>query len=300
MLIPCTTINTRLKEILKIEVGDLKLKGIVPRLLAIIIGDSPEQQSYIRIKMRIAEELGIEFVLWELDEVPSQSIFAEMLKLKIKDVAPHGVLIQQPLPPGYDSVKIHLDIPIYMDIEGHVNRRYAFPLVLSCILGLTWVYYRQTSIHEHIHFEFVKLPVALTAKTVDWLRTRSIVIAGRGLTSGSPIATYFTNLGIPYKQTHSRTAHNDEVYRAADIIISGVGKEILTPANIRPGVVLLNFGLHEKMVDGRKKLKGDYDEEKIKDIAALYSGTPGGLGPIDVTCMYANLIQAAQQTNHLV
>lgn len=300
MLIPCTAINTRLKEILKTEVDLLKTKSIVPRLLAIIIGDSPEQQSYVRIKRRIAEELGVEFVLWQLPEIPTPVIFTELLKLKIAEVAPHGVLIQQPLPPAYDITKTYLDVPIYMDIEGHVNRLYTFPLVLSCILGLSWVYYRQTSIHEHIHLEFVKLPIALSPKMIDWLRTRTIVVAGRGLTTGKPIAQYLTSLDIPYQQTNSRSKKNDDLYRSADIIITGVGKEILTPKNIKPGVILLNFGLREKIIDSRKRLKGDYDDDTIKDIAALYSGTPGGLGPVDVTCMYANLIQAAQQTGHQV
>ncbi len=294
MLIPCTAINTRLKEILKTEVELLKTKSITPRLLAIIIGDSPEQQSYVRIKRRIAEELGVEFVLWQLPDVPTPEVFTTLLKQKIHEVSPHGVLIQQPLPPAYDITKTYLDIPIYMDIEGHVNRLYTFPLVLACVLGLSWVYSRQTSIHEHIHLDFVKLPIVLSPKAIDWLRTRTIVVAGRGLTTGKPIAQYLTQLGISYHQTHSHSKKTDDLYRSADIIITGVGKEILTPKNIRPGVILLNFGLREKIVDGRKRLKGDYDEDAIREIAALYSGTPGGLGPVDVTCMYANLIASAK------
>jgi methylenetetrahydrofolate dehydrogenase (NADP+)/methenyltetrahydrofolate cyclohydrolase len=130
------------------------------------------------------------------------------------------------------------------------------------------------------------------------------------MTTGKPIASYFDSFAIPYEQTHSATADPDSIYRQSDIIICGVGKKILTRENIKKGVILLNFGLQKRehrvmvrqahhdtdtteMVQTKQFLFGDYDEDEIRDIASWYTITPGGLGPIDILCLYGNLIESA-------
>lgn len=287
MLMPCKEINTKLKSTLATKVATLIGRGVHPRLLAIIIGDSPAQESYIRIKRRIAGELGIDFVLWQDHEVSSVELFIERLRTKIEETMPHGVLIQQPLPAGFDPKVIFSHINPSLDIEGVANDTCLFPLVQAALIGLSYAHDPQRGSYE--------LPAKLKLETVQWLKQMHIVIAGRGATSGAPVARYFDSMQIPYTTTHSQTVGADEIYRGADIIVSGVGKHVIHAGNIKNGVVLLNFGLRQEKIGDQNILKGDYEEDEIADIAHLYTGTPGGLGPIDVTCMFANVIEAAEK-----
>lgn len=283
---PCKEINTALKSALATKVTTLKGREVYPRLLAVIIGDSPAQESYIRIKRRIAGELGIDFVLWQDYEVSDMNSFIERLSAKISETNPHGVLIQQPLPAGFDPKVIFSHIDASLDIEGVANDSYTFPLVQAALIGLTHAY-DQTNAH-------FTLPAILEPRVIEWLKGKAIVIAGRGATSGTPVARHLDSMQIPYTMTHSQTVGADEIYRGADIVVSGVGKRVIHAGNIKKGVVLLNFGLRQVNVGGQLILKGDYEEDDIAQIASIYTGTPGGLGPIDVTCMFANVIEAAR------
>jgi 5,10-methylene-tetrahydrofolate dehydrogenase/methenyl tetrahydrofolate cyclohydrolase len=159
--------------------------------------------------------------------------------------------------------------------------------VQAALIGLTYAY-------DNTQNTFC-LPAQLTREIVQWLEEKHIVIGGRGATSGAPIARYFDHLQIPYSTTNSQIEDADSIYRTADIIITGVGKKILTKMNIKAGVILLNFGLRQERVGERSVLKGDYDEDDISTTASLYTGTPGGLGPIDVTCMFANVVAATEK-----
>jgi len=284
---PCKEINTALKSTLATKVTSLIAGGVHPRLLAVIIGDSPAQESYIRIKRRIAGELGIDFVLWQDHEVSSVESLIERLRAKIEETNPHGVLIQQPLPAGFDPKVIFSHIDASVDIEGVANDTYLFPLVQAALIGLSFAY-DQTK----INFE---LPATLEPHIIEWLRGKKMVIGGRGATSGAPVARYFDSMQIPYTMTHSQTVGADEIYRSADIIVSGVGKRVIHAGNIKNGVVLLNFGLRQERIGDQNILKGDYEESDIASVASVYTGTPGGLGPIDVTCMFANVVEAAEK-----
>jgi methylenetetrahydrofolate dehydrogenase (NADP+)/methenyltetrahydrofolate cyclohydrolase len=217
------------------RVQNLLSQNLPPALLTVIVGDSPEQQSYVRIKRRIADELGVQFYLWQCAGTIRQDEFISQLHLHIHRYRPNGVLIQQPLPNGFDPKLIFSQLPPALDIEGIANHIYTFPLVQAALIGLTYAY-------DNTQNTFC-LPAQLTREIVQWLEEKHIVIGGRGATSGAPIARYFDHLQIPYSTTNSQIEDADSIYRTADIIITGVGKKILTKMNIKAGVILLNFGL---------------------------------------------------------
>ena len=112
---------------------------------------------------------------------------------------------------------------------------------------------------------------------------------GRGITGGLPIGKTLTKVKLNYIGINSVTPEPEAYIKEADIVITAVGKKILKPEHLKQGVVLLNVGLRRE----KGKLKGDYDEKEIRDIASLYSPTPGGIGPIDVLYLFYNLIQSA-------
>lgn len=294
MILPCKKIAHELTKHLVERVSLLKSRGKSVKLLAVLVGDQPQQQSYVRIKRNLARSLGIDFAFLEFPQTPPFHEFLTLIQNKARDPGISGIILQLPLPEHYDLSLIYQAIPPTKEIEGHgQNNLYTFPLVQACMIGLEWVHTQSEQTYT--------LPYTPNNLLIEWLRTRQIAVAGRGITTGKPIAAYFDKLGIPYTQTHSKLANSDDIYRHSDIIICGVGKKILTKENVKQGVILLNFGLHKApyYLTGNKKtmLVGDYDEDEMKDVASCYTITPGGLGPIDILCMYGNLIESANHNS---
>lgn len=122
------------------------------------------------------------------------------------------------------------------------------------------------------------------------LKHKKIVLIGRGLTGGKPIGKTLSQFKVNYINTSSQTFEADQYYKDADIIISAVGKKIIHASNVKPGAILINAGLHHE----HGKLKGDYEENEISSVASYYTGTPGGVGPLDVLYLYKNLIDATK------
>ena len=118
---------------------------------------------------------------------------------------------------------------------------------------------------------------------------KKIVVIGRGETAGKPIASALARRQCTVSVIHSETPHPKDSTKTADILISCVGKRVVTADSIKPGVILISVGL-SRAEDGL--LHGDYDEEEIKDIARFYTPTPGGVGPVNVACLMQNLYEA--------
>lgn len=296
MMIPCGEIASNITQSLQKQVSLLKSEGKTIKLLAVLVGDQPEQHSYVRIKRNLAHSLGIDFEFLYYPLAPPFDEFLAMIQKRTTEQDVSGIILQLPLPEHYDHDAIYASLPPAKDIEGHRgNNQYIFPLVQACMIGLDWVYRSQVSSNQDY-----TLPLTPTRDLIHWLQTIQITIAGRGMTTGKPIASYFDTLGIPFIQTNSSTTDPDSIYRKSDIIICGVGKKIISKENIKKGVILLNFGLHKgtkgQSEKQKKGLIGDYDEEEVKDIASMYTITPGGLGPIDILCLYGNLIESVTRT----
>lgn len=299
MIIPCREIATSITQQLKEKVMLLKSEGKNIKLLAVLLGDQPEQHSYVRIKRDLAHSLGIDFEFLHFNQTPPFSEFLALMQERTSEKNISGVILQLPLPKYYDQQKLYSTIPSAKEIEGHYSKdKFVFPLVQACMIGLDWVH-----ISHSLKTNKYILPFTPTKELIQWLKTKRITIAGRGVTTGKPIASYFDRLEIPYEQTNSSTTNPDNMYRESDIIICGVGKKIITRDNIKKDVVLLNFGLHKGIRGHSDSLKqhlvGDYDEEEIQDIASIYTITPGGLGPIDILCLYGNLIESVKRTKAL-
>lgn len=290
MHIPCSEIVDIITKQLKERVSALSTQGKSIKLLAVLVGSQPEQESYVRIKRKLAETLGIGFKFLHFPHPPPFDEFLQIITEESGRSDISGVIIQLPLPKEYDQNALYKVIPPSKEIEGHTDQStFLFPLVQACSIGLNWIYDYPSN---RVSYTF---PFHLSEGCVAWLKNKHITIAGRGMTTGKPIAQYFDSLGIPFTQTHSHSVDSDDIYLSSDIIICGVGKKIITHQNVRKGVILLNFGLHKAIrgVDSPKHLLvGDYDEEEISGLAAWYTKTPGGLGPIDILCLYGNLIES--------
>lgn len=300
MILPCTKLQEVLKNKLRLKVVQLKADQKLGKLLSIVIGENPEQESYVKIKKRIGEEIGVtvEKIVLPID-TESRSLTDYISRLST-DTSVSGIIIQQPMPKSINPQEVYESMPLGKEIEGHKEGSpYIFPLVQACILGLTWTYKYETSEDKNIDPNQFDIPMVASDELVNWLKSKSVAIAGNGITTGRQIAKYFKSLEIPYHQTNSKSRYPDGIYKKADIIVTGVGKKIITINNIKPGVTLLNFGLRKAML-GRDgvvvhRLLGDYDQDEISSKASIYTKTPGGLGPIDVLCLFGNHLKACEK-----
>jgi methylenetetrahydrofolate dehydrogenase (NADP+) / methenyltetrahydrofolate cyclohydrolase len=296
MLMPCSVIQHLLKKDLKLRFAGIKKKM---KMVSVVIGKNPEQDSYVRIKTRIGAELGVEVEKLSLSDDITQADTVAKVREISENPTVSGIIVQQPVPSHINLQSIYDNISSKKEIEGHHHpSEYTFPLVQACMIGLWWSYRfsLDNNIDKNNMDDLPNLPFAYDEGLGNWLKKLKIAIAGRGITTGKQIAKYFDMYQIPYTQTDSQTPYSEteRIYRNSDIIITGVGREIIFSKDLRTDhTILLNFGLRNKN-DNNSSLAGDYNEDEIKNIAKIYTQTPGGLGPIDVICLFANLLKSCE------
>ncbi len=255
-----------------------------PKLTAFLIGDSADQRSYVAIKSKVANKLGIKFELVHIKSTPSFESFAHRIKEASLNPETSAIIIQQPLPAQLSTDSLFEYISDAKEIEGHKRKTpFTPPIGLAVLTALKYIYGTQT-IDNHLIVNLSK-DKKLFKKV---FRNKKIVLIGRGVTGGKPIGKTLSDAKINYIGINSKTPEPATYLKEADIIITAVGEKVIKPEMLKPGVVLINVGLRRE----NGKLKGDYDENEIKHIAGYYTPTPGGVGPIDVVYLYKNLIEA--------
>lgn len=285
MEIPGKKISLAIEKVLRKEAKKLRKKNSL-KLSAFLVGQPVDQLSFIKIKAKIAKKLGIGFELIHLKTTPSFEVFMHKIKEKSQNPDTTAIIIQHPLPAQLSTISLYEYIPREKEIEGH-KRKSAFlpPIGLAVLTVLKYIYLKpriSADLMVDINKErslFKKL-----------FRNKRVVLVGRGITGGQPIGKTLTEARINFINVNSQTPEPQTYYKEADVIITAVGKKIITADMLKPGAVLINVGFRRE----GKKIKGDYDENEIKNIAGFYSATPGGIGPIDVLYLYKNLIDAAK------
>ncbi|HSW47569.1 MAG TPA: bifunctional 5,10-methylenetetrahydrofolate dehydrogenase/5,10-methenyltetrahydrofolate cyclohydrolase [Candidatus Saccharimonadales bacterium] len=269
------------------RVGDLKKKNIVPHLVVILVGKNPASVAYVTLKQRKGEEIGAKITVLKYNTDITTYELIEKIKLLNIDPFVHGILIQRPLPEQIDVDKLEQLTNPEKDVDGfNPDSPYTLPLPLAVIKILEEIY---------------KIKARDTLDTRDtfisWLKNQEIVVLGKGPTGGGPILKLLNKLGTNPMLIDSKTENPQELKKKADIIIASVGREnVVKPEDIKNGAILIGVGLL-RGEDG--KLKGDYEPEKIKDIAGYYTPTPGGVGPVNVAMLIENLVTAAEKQTSL-
>jgi methylenetetrahydrofolate dehydrogenase (NADP+) / methenyltetrahydrofolate cyclohydrolase len=292
---------------LKVKVGELKKRNIVPHLAVILVGENPASVAYVTLKQKKGEAIGAKVTLIKY---PTTTTTEELLK-KVqelnKDKTVHGILIQRPLPDQINIEKLELATNPKKDVDGfHPDSPFTLPLPLAVVKILDDVY----TLRGVAGGGGPPASARSEARTSDgggarqdptqleflnWLKAKNIVVLGKGPTGGGPIIKLLNKLGAKPTVIDSKTENPQMLKKNADIIISSVGREnVVKPEDIKPGAILIGVGIL-RGTDG--KLKGDYDEEKIKDIAGFYTPTPGGVGPVNVAMLFENLLTAAERQN---
>jgi len=285
MQIPGNKIAQYLQKLLAKDLSTFK-KSEPLQLITFLIGSSPDQLSYSKMKSHIAKLLKVNYKLIHLKSTPNFIKLANQIKTEASDPKATGVIISQPLPQELSTDSIFDYIPTLKEIEGHKRKTpYHSPIGLAVLTVLKYIYGGKridknllVNINADKNF-FKKI-----------FKNKRVVLIGRGPTAGLPIGKVLSEVKINYININSTTINPQSFYKTADVIISAAGANTITAADIKPGVILINIGVRKE----KNKLVGDYKESEIKNIAGFYTSITGGVGPIDVVYIFKNLIEASK------
>lgn len=254
------------------RVGELHEKNIEPTLSVILVGNDPGSENYVRQKQIHAEKIGVNLDLKRFGAV-TLDILKPLIEKLNDDPAVHGIIIQRPLDTISDQDLDLLVVP-EKDVDGFHPESHYDPPVAQAVIRLL------NEIHPE-NFE-------------AWLRNQTITVVGKGRTAGRPTIKHLKKkFSVDPNIIDSKTEDPKKILMNSNIIISAVGrKDAIKAKMINDGTVLIGVGLHVE----EDKLRGDFDESSIENIVSYYSGTPGGVGPINVAMLLQNVIQAAERS----
>lgn len=292
MIIDGKQLSETILSHLKKEIAEGKKKGWkAPCLVIFTVTPTEETKSYLRSKKKQAEAIGAEVRVVTYKELPRYIEFANHVTSEAQNSGVTGVIIQHPLPASLATVSLLDYIPAEKEIEGFKKKPlFEHPIGLAILTMLKAVFSPEDM--NDPETALVRLDKdAVFLKSI--FKRKRVVLIGKGPTGGGPIGNTLARAKINYINLNSKTPTGDEFISQADVIISAVGKTIIEPALLDRNVVLISVGMHKE--DGR--WVGDYDDEKIKDSVFAYSPTPGGVGPLNVSYLFANLVDSWKMQN---
>jgi methylenetetrahydrofolate dehydrogenase (NADP+)/methenyltetrahydrofolate cyclohydrolase len=261
----------------KQRVALLKEQGITPGLAVILVGDNPASQVYVRHKVRACGEMGLHSELHRFPaDVSEQTVLAKIAELNGSPKI-HGILVQLPLPPQIDNAKVLKAISVEKDADGfHLYNLGA--LVTGGTVFPPCTPYGVMALLDHY-----RIPI----------EGRNAVVIGRSNIVGKPMALMLLARSATVSICTSKTRDLGQYTSIADILVVAAGRpKMVTGEMIKPGVVVVDVGFH-RMPDGT--LAGDVDFDSAKEKASYITPVPGGVGPMTITMLLANTVQAAER-----
>lgn len=271
-------------EELKKKAESLLSRGITPRLDVILVGNNPASMTYVRNKKKRAEGLGAICNIHHLDEAISAEKFLKLVNEVQADKSVHGCFVQLPLPQQLNSINTHQLIRADKDVDG-------FHPLNACSA------FSGEKLNEHL--------IACTPSGIidmlDFynidLSGKKVVVIGRSMIVGRPVAMLCLARNATVTICHSRTQNLSAETKQADIIISAIGKANFLDKsylNESKNQVLIDVGIN---LDENGKLVGDLKKEDMQEYAGAYSPVPGGVGPMTINSLMKNLFKAAEKLN---
>lgn len=268
-------ISAQIREDLKKQVEELKAQGITPGLAVILVGDDPASAVYVRNKARACDELGMHSVVHTLPDETSKEELIALVHDCNDDKALHGILVQLPLPKHLDALEILREVDPDKDVDGlHVVTAGRLLVGEKGFIPCT-----------------PKGVIRLIKSTGTEINGKRAVVVGRSNMVGKPVSLLLMNENATVTMCHSRTQNLADVCAEADILVAAIGRpEMIKGVFVKPGAVVIDVGTTK--VDG--KLKGDVLFDEAAQKAAFITPVPGGVGPMTITMLMENTIEAAR------
>lgn len=280
MIISGKEISVKIKDQLKEEVSKIKeTYPRLPKLVVILVGDNQASQTYVRNKERGCQYIGIESEILRHDASFSEIELLQEINDLNNDDTVDGILVQLPLPQHINEEKVLDAIVPSKDVDGFHPEN-----VAKLFLGQ----------HSLVPCTPKGMMVLLEEINYD-LAGKEVVIVGRSNIVGKPVALLCLQKNATVTIAHSQTKDLKAVCSRADVLIAAIGKpKFFNHEYVKDGAVVLDVGINR---DGNNKLCGDVDFDGVKDKVSAITPVPGGIGPMTITMLMKNTIEAFYHRN---
>ena len=281
-LIDGVALSIKLRADVAMRAAALRARGVTPGLAVIVVGENPASQIYVRNKVKACEDNGLYSVLERHSVTLTQADLLSRVDALNRDPSIHGILVQLPLPPHIDSHKVIEAISPEKDVDGfHVVSAGALMVGQPGFWPCTP--YGCMKMLEDIGYD---------------IRGKHAVVIGRSNIVGKPMALMLLQKNATVTVCHSATTDLKDMTLQADVIVAAVGKRnVVTADMVKPGAVVIDVGMNRipQGEPGEGKLCGDVDFEGVKEVAGYITPVPGGVGPMTITMLLVNTLEAAER-----
>lgn len=271
----------KLQQEMTQEVTELKEKGLQPGLAVILVGEDPASQVYVRNKERAANNIGMYSVVYRLPETTSEADLITKIEELNHDDKVHGILVQLPLPKHINEDLVLDTIDPAKDVDGFhpMNLGNLFagkPTMIPCTpAGI---------------MELIKL------SGLD-LAGKNAVIIGRSNIVGKPMAHLLLQANVTVTICHSKTKDLPKVAKQADVLVVAIGRANFVTADfVKEGAVVIDVGINR---DENNKLTGDVKFDEVAPLTSYITPVPGGVGPMTITMLMRQTIDAAKRKENV-
>lgn len=270
------------REQYKRETAELARQGIQPGLAVILVGDDAASAVYVRNKAKACEEAGIYSAVHRLPAETSQEELLGLIGDLNADARINGILVQLPLPKHIDedtvidAIDVNKDVDCFHPVNvGNlmIGKQGFLPCTPAGVIEI-----------------LKRMNVEIAGKHA--------VIIGRSNIVGKPMAMLLLRENATVTICHSKTPNMEEITKQADILVAAVGRaRMIQSRHVKPGAVVVDVGIN-RLENG--KLAGDVDTEDVLETAGMITPVPGAVGPMTITMLLKNTIEAAKRAAGLV
>jgi len=255
----------------------LTARGHQPGLAVILVGDDPASAVYVRNKVKACEDSGVRSVFEKYDASLTEAALLERIAALNADPTIHGILVQMPLPRHIDPHKVIEAIATTKDVDG-----YSVLSAGELMAGLE-------GFRPCTPYGCMKL----IESTGVSLKGKHAVVIGRSNTVGKPMALLLLQANATVTICHSGTPDLGYHTRQADVVVAAVGRRnTLTGDMVKPGAIVIDVGINR---NDEGKLCGDVDYASVSPVASHITPVPGGVGPMTITMLLVNTLEAAER-----
>ena len=293
-------IRDRILDEVQQGVAELSARGVRPGLAAVLVGDDPASEIYVRNKIKACERVGIySDQVTPPQDISTAGLLAIVEELNARDDI-HGILVQLPLPPQVDEGKLLLAVSPATDVDGF------HPISVGALVTSQPGFAPCTPAGLIQILKRSDIPIA----------GKRAVILGRSNIVGKPAALLLLHENATVTVCHSKTADLPAVAREADILVAALGRPAMVTRDfIKPGAVVLDVGINrlrdaaevERIFAGNPKklerfrekgtvLVGDVHPGDVAEIAGAYTPVPGGVGPLTIAMLMSNTLEAVRRS----
>ena len=267
---------------LESRINDLKDHGIIPGLAAVLVGNNPASEIYVKNKTKKFESLGLKTDVFRLEEKVSEDELLSLIARLNNDADFHGILVQLPLPKHIDSEKVLNAIIPTKDVDGfHPENAGLLSIGKPRFIPCT---------PKGIMFILKHFKIDLNGKHV--------VVIGRSNIVGRPISILASlkELGnATVTLCHSGTKDLKFFSKQADILVAALGSpQFVDSSYIKEGACLVDVGINRIEVDGKSKIVGDVNQDSVTGIASSLTPVPKGIGPMTIAMLVENSVLSAE------